>query len=272
MPGTTHEAKIMSKSSNAIFVTANVSMREIVEPLLVERKVIDRDAILELAGNIKQVGLINALTVKKNKGKYEIVAGHRRYLALKMLGIKKVAVKIINEVKASGEIVKLSENLMREDLNDWEEGNMLYILRKMTKGNDKSVAKSIGKSEAYVRQKIGILKYPEEVREALQMGRIVFSVARELVRIKNDGLRKEYLKHAVTGGATPALVKTWVDDITQAEKRDKIKAGEAEKVSSNLQVQKPYYICSVHEGPTDIENSQLYRICRDCIKELKIGG
>jgi ParB-like chromosome segregation protein Spo0J len=169
-------------------------------------------------------------------------------------------------------VVKLSENLMREDLNDYEEGNMLAVLKKLIKGNDKLVAKAIGKSEAYVRQKIGILKYPEDVREALQYGRIVFSVARELVRIKNDGLRREYLKHAVSGGATPALVKGWVDDIIKAEKRDKEIEEEYQADKPSLQVPKPYFICSVHGGETDMNKSQLYRICADCQNELKIGG
>ncbi len=272
MASHTIEGRKMMKEQKAVFDMENVLLSNLLPPKIIERVIIDKDSVLELAENIKQIGLINPITVKKKNGKFEIVAGHRRFLALKHLGIKETSVKVINEVRASGEVIKLSENLMREDLNDYEEGNMLAVLKKMIKGNDKLVAKAIGKSEAYVRQKIGILKYPVDVREALQYGRIVFSVARELVRLKNDGLRREYLKHAVNGGATPALVKTWVDDIIQAEKRDK--AEDQEQVSDNpqLQVPKPVYICSVHGGNTDMNNSQLYRVCADCQKQLNIGG
>lgn len=272
MASHTSEGRKMMKEQAAIFKMEDVPMSKIVPPKIVERIIIDKEAVMELAENIKQIGLINAITVKQVSGKYEIVAGHRRFLALKHLGIKTTSVKVINEIRSSGEVVKLSENLMREDLNDYEEGNMLAVLKKLIKGNDKLVAKAIGKSEAYVRQKIGILKYPEDVREALQYGRIVFSVARELVRIKNDGLRREYLKHAVSGGATPALVKGWVDDIIKAEKRDKEISDETEGDKPNLQVPKPYFICSVHGGETDMNQSQLYRICSKCQSELKIGG
>ena len=272
MASHTTEGRKMMKSQEALFEMVDVPLSKLMPPVIVERIIIDQQSVLELAENIKQIGLINAITVKKNNGKFEIVAGHRRYLALKYLGIKKVSVKLINEIRSSGEVVKLSENLMREDLNDYEEGNMLATLKKLIKGNDKLVAKAIGKSEAYVRQKIGILKYPLEVQEALRSGSIVFSVARELIRIKNEGLRKEYLKHAVNGGATPALVKGWVDDIIQAEKKDKEISENYQGDKPNLQVPKPYFICSVHGGETDMNNSQLYRICSDCQTELKIGG
>ncbi|HEY6437020.1 MAG TPA: hypothetical protein VIY47_10540, partial [Ignavibacteriaceae bacterium] len=135
----------------------------------------------------------------------------------------------------------------------------------------KQVAKHIGKSLSYVNQKLEILKYPENVREALQDGKIVFSVARELVRLKNVNLRDEYLKHAVRGGATPALVKEWVDDILRAEKAQ-VKSDDDMKAEGGMQnIPLTEYFCFICGGKADVTNSGLYRGHHKCAEKLQGG-
>lgn len=242
--------------------------RTLVPPSFVERNTIERDAIEELAENIKRVGLINPLMVKKVKDKYEIVAGHRRYLALKLLGAISVQCNIVTGTVAETEFIKLSENLMREDLNDVEEAQMLMRLKKISQGTEKSVAKQIGKSEGYVRQKLTILKYPERLFKALADKKITFSVARELMRLKNENLLFEYLKHAVEGGATPALVKSWVDDIIFQEKREGLIAKGHTVESIDVQQTKHFYECHLCKEAASLVDSGLFRIHYACEKEL----
>jgi ParB family chromosome partitioning protein len=272
MASTTNAGKELMKAGFATYLSETVKLGSITPPALVERNIIDKDGIQELAENIKQVGLINPLTVKKVKDKYEIVAGHRRYLALKLLGIKSVQVKVIAEEKGNSEVIKLSENLMREDLNDYEEAVMLLALKSLTKKDDKIIGRMIGKSESYVRQKCGIMKYHNKLVEALKSGAINFSVARELARLKNESILLEYLRHAINGGATPAIVEAWVDDVIAQEKAEKgMKVG---KKGDKMQVQVVggRFVCSVCEGSTDLSKSRLYRVCDDCAKKMEIGG
>ncbi len=250
----------------------SVAMSRIIKPEYVERLHIARDGIEELAENIKTNGLINALTVKEKGNRFEIVAGHRRYLALRMLGALKVSVVVVTGKQLDVEMIKLSENLVREDLNDIEEAKMLSRLKKIGKLDDKKLAAKIGKSEGYVRQKINILKYPVEILEALQARKITFSVSRELIRIKNDDLRREYLKHAINGGATPALVHQWVDEILHQEKLAKGLEDDGYKGNPNPQVPTPKFICYLCEQETDLTRSQLYRIDHSCVKKIEEGG
>lgn len=245
-----------------------LNFHKLIPPAFVERNSIDKDAVQELAENIKKVGLINPIMVKQNKDKFEIVAGHRRYLALKLLGAVSVQCNIVTGTVAETEFIKLSENLMREDLNDVEEAQMLMRLKKLSKGTEASVAKIIGKSEGYVRQKLNILKYPERLYQALADQKITFSVARELIRVKNESLMHEYLRHAVEGGATPALVKMWVDDIIQTEKREQEIARGHINETSNIQPVKHFYECEICKEAASLVDSQLHRIHSECWNEI----
>lgn len=248
-----------------------INLNKIVQPDFIERKLIDKEGIEELAENIKRVGLIQPLVVKKIKDKYEIIAGHRRYKALKVIGAVSVQciVKALDKLEA--DTVKLSENIYRSDLTDLEEAESLQHLMKVGKVDAKKLSKQIGKSFSYVQQKLDILKYPENIRQALQDQKINFSVARELIRLKNEGMRNEYLRHAVNAGATPAVVKEWVDDIIRAEK---LQRGEAEaQVSTANQAspEAPTYFCFACGEKANFNDSTLIRVHTKCQKILTDG-
>lgn len=272
MRSVTVEGRDLFKTGAAKFVLKAVEIQNILEPKIMARDNLDQEYIDELARNIKQVGLINPITVKKSGGKYEIVAGHMRYLALKLLGVKSTQVHIINEVNNTGEIIKLSENLIRQDLNDVEEAVMIINLQSLTKLDDDKMGLMLGKSKSYIRQKLAILKYRERLREALRKGEISFSVSRELHRIKNENLQSEYLRHSINGGATPALVKEWVDQIMyqQREVDKEFKSEDDNETKPAFEeVKFQCYLCG---KVTDLINSKLYRIDNNCVKELQSGG
>jgi ParB family chromosome partitioning protein len=178
---------------------------------------------------------------------------------------------IKNLGKLQADTVKLSENIYREDLTDLEEAESLQHLMKVGKVDSKKLAKQIGKSLSYVNQKLEILKYPENIRVALQDQKIVFSVARELVRLKNEGLRTEYLRHAINGGATPAIAKEWVDDIIRAEKLEQGKITAEQAAAGPTQVQAPQYFCFACGDKASLMDSTLVRIHSKCQKTIQEG-
>jgi ParB family chromosome partitioning protein len=246
-------------------------MNRIIAPDFVERKKIHNEAIEELAENIKRVGLIQPLVVKKIGEKYEVIAGHRRFRALKLLGATMVQCIIKNLGKLEADTVKLSENIYREDLTDLEEAESLQHLMKVGKVDAKKLAKQIGKSFSYVQQKLDILKYPENIRQALQEQKINFSVARELIRLKNDGLRTEYLRHAMNGGATPAIVKEWVDDIIRAEKIERGQTVDQQEQAGLNQIPEHQYFCFACGEKATLMDSTLVRIHSKCQKVILEG-
>jgi len=248
-----------------------INLNRIIPPEFVERKKIDKDGIEELAESIKRVGLIQPLVVKQYKDKYEIIAGHRRYRALKMLGAISVQTIIKNLGKLEADTVKLSENIYREDLTDLEEAESIAHLMKVGKKNDKQIAKEISKSLSYVQQKLAILKYPDNLREALQDQKITFSVARELIRLKNDQIRNEYLRHAINGGITPAIAKEWVDDVMRAEKAQRADYDEKQEQQATSNVSMPQYFCFACGDKANFNDSTLVRIHTKCQQEITKG-
>lgn len=248
-----------------------LNLNRITQPDFIERKKIHNDGIEELAENIKRVGLIQPLVVKQVGQKFEIIAGHRRYKALKLLGAVSVQCIIKNLAKLEADTVKLSENIYREDLTDLEEAESLQHLMKVGKVDAKKLSKQIGKSFSYVQQKLDILKYPENIRLALQDQKINFSVARELVRLKNEGLRNEYLRHAMNGGATPAIVKEWVDDIVRAEKAEKTGIDNQTVESATMQVPEHQYFCFACGSKATLQDSTLVRLHSKCQKVIQEG-
>jgi ParB family chromosome partitioning protein len=206
------------------------------------------------------------------KDKYEIIAGHRRYKALKLLGAVSVKISLLELDKLTADTIKLSENIYREDLTDIEEAESIAHLMKVGKKNDKQIAKEIGKSLSYVQQKIAILKYPENLREALQDQKITFSVARELIRLKDENLRNEYLRHAIKGGVTPAVAKEWVDDILNAEKLQRQEASETQSSVQPGQVKAPEYFCFACGEKAGFNDSTLVRIHSKCQTKILEGG
>lgn len=243
----------------------------IIAPDFVERKKILSEGIEELADNIKRVGLIQPLVVKQVGEKFEIIAGHRRFRALKLLGATMIQCIIKNLGKLEADTVKLSENIYREDLTDLEEAESLQHLMKVGKVDAKKLAKQIGKSFSYVQQKLDILKYPENIRTALQDLKINFSVARELVRLKNEGLRNEYLRHALNGGATPAIVKEWVDDILRAEKAEKQGIENQNIQGATMQVPEHQYFCFACGERSSLQDSTLVRLHSKCQRIIQEG-
>jgi len=248
-----------------------IHFNKIIPPEFVERKTIEKDGIEELAENIKRVGLIQPIVVKAVKDKFEIIAGHRRYKALKLLGAVSVKISLLELDKLGADTVKLSENIYREDLTDLEEAESIAHLMKIGKKNDKQIAKEISKSLSYVQQKLAILKYPDNLRQALQEKKITFSVARELIRLKNEQIRNEYLRHAITGGITPAIAKEWVDDVMRAEKAQRVDYDDKKAQQATSDVSLPQYFCFACGDKANFNDSTLVRIHTKCQTEIQKG-
>lgn len=113
------------------------------------------DSIIELADSISQHGLISPLLVKAcDNGKYEIIAGHRRYLALKIARIDTVECNVLDD-EIDGKdrtLLQLTENIQRKGMSAWELVDVFNELKKKYNMNQRQIAKYLGKSEFYVSQ------------------------------------------------------------------------------------------------------------------------
>jgi ParB family chromosome partitioning protein len=178
----------------------NVHIELIDEPPLAMRTEIDPEAIRSLAESIRTDGLINPITVRPIEARFQVVAGHRRLLACRQAPLYQVPCVIRNLTDEQVFNVMSAENLAREDVNPVDQA--IHIARLI--GDDDAripdVAKRLHYSEEWVRGRLAILEYPEELLPHIANGTIKLGVAQHLAGINSAFWREQYIKQAVTQG------------------------------------------------------------------------
>jgi len=167
------------------------------------------ESVDELVFSIKEVGIIQPLTVCTTDTGYEVIAGHRRLMAAEIAGLVEVPCIVVEAGGMDKELLKMHENVAREDINPIDWANHLSYLKQQYNLTIAKLAEVTGFSEAWVSQHLEILNYPEEVLIAIRSGQMSFSSARELAQIKDPAKRKIYVHHAVKGGVTPSMAANW---------------------------------------------------------------
>ncbi len=123
----------------------------------------------ELARSIKGCGLINPIVVRPIGigGKYEIIAGERRYRAHVLLSMTTIAAIIVDVDNASAAAMALVENIQRADLNPIDEAEHLYIMKEFVTNNLAEIGRMLGKSRAWVSNRLRLLGLAECSQKAL---------------------------------------------------------------------------------------------------------
>ena len=175
------------------------------------RDKLNEDSIYELLQSIREVGLLQPVTLRLVGGRYEVVAGHRRVAAYRMGAIPTIAGIIRAFDAIEGDVAKVHENLYREDVNPADEGKFLALLRNKHGKTISEIASSIKKSESYVRSRLGVLDLPDYMQTYIRSGTLGLSVAHWLVRISNERVRREYTEYAVRQGINALYAKAWYE-------------------------------------------------------------
>jgi len=241
-----------------------IPMAEIEEPVEPIRKKMTEEGLDELKKSMGARGLLNPITVRRKGSGYEIVEGHRRFLAAKELGWAAIRA-ILKEVDdRDARIDRIHENLHREDLSPVEEAKQVFVLHTEFKCGIKEIARMCSKSESWVNSRLDMVEWPENILEAVDVGAISVSAARELVAISDDEARDYYLDHAVKSGATRELCAFWrgrweVEKIT----RDPSAQGDA-TFFLNPPPMDPTIRCFWCEIETPIRLIDHLRVCPKC--------
>ena len=129
------------------------------------RKSFDKEALEELAASIKEHGILEPLVVRQVNGSYELVAGERRLRAAKLAGLDKVPVVVKDLTDQEVREIMLLENLQREDLNPIEEAQALKALLEEGNITQAELGKRLGKSQAWVANRLRLLEAPEPLKD-----------------------------------------------------------------------------------------------------------
>lgn len=155
------------------------------------RKNFDEEELNDLSKSILEHGIIQPLVVREINGKYEIVAGERRYRAARLAGINEIPVIVKNFSDQQTLEVALVENIQREDLNPMELACAYSLLMERFDLNQEEVADKVGKSRPSVANILRLLKLHPYVQEKLRENEITFGHARALLSVKESKVQKE---------------------------------------------------------------------------------
>ena len=162
------------------------------------RRDFDPESLQELSDSIREIGIIQPITLRKIKeGDYQIIAGERRFRAASMAGLESIPAYIRTADDENVMAMALIENIQREDLNSMEVALACQNLLEVYKMTQEQLSALIGKKRATIANYIRLLKLPAEIQVALKNKQIDMGHARALLAI-DDPMKQLQLFHELT--------------------------------------------------------------------------
>ena len=176
------------------------------------REIFNETKLEELTKSIKKNGVIQPIAVrpKKNElGKYEIVAGERRWLAAQKAGLHEIPVNVLDLTDVETLEVAIVENIQRDDLNPIEEARGYKRLFEEFKYDHESISKLMSKSRSHVSNTLRLLTLPTDVIGMLEEGSLTSGQARPLIGLGNaSAIAEEVVANNYSARKVEYLVKT----------------------------------------------------------------
>ena len=180
-------SSLLGDSSKKI-ETNKILIKDIVRNKLQPRTHFDKQSLEELTSSIKEQGIIQPIVVRPDKlsdGKYELIAGERRWLASQNAGLHEVPAVILNVDDIKSLELAIVENVQRQDLNSIEEARGYQKLIDDFNYNQEKLSQFIGKSRSYIANSLRLLSLPKEVLLMVEQGNLSAGHARALIGLNN---------------------------------------------------------------------------------------
>ena len=247
----------------------DVELGKIDEPKDVLRLDIDSQAIDELALSISQIGLLQPILVAVDGDRFELVFGHRRFLACQKLQLP--SIRAIVRIMTPGEIgvARATENINRADLTPIEEATTYRNLIQKYGFTAEEVSRKMGKSTGTIKRRMDLLKMPPQLQDAVHKKRLSITVAEELWTISDMGDLDYYLSFAIDGGCTKDVARSWAKDWKDKVRRRQAAGGEGVPEFSPVEPRPVYVSCDLCHGPMELGKELVLRICTECAATIK---
>ena len=195
--------------------TNKILIKDLVRNKFQPRKHFSKESLEELTNSIKEQGIIQPIVVRPNKseeGKYEIIAGERRWLASQNAGLHEVPVVILDVDDVKSLEFAIVENVQRQDLNPIEEAKGYQKLIDDFNYNQEKLSKFIGKSRSYIANSLRLLALPIEVITMVENGNLSAGHARSLIGLNNSiELAKKIFQKKLSVRQSEVLVRQFRD-------------------------------------------------------------
>ena len=207
-------SSLLGDTSKKIDVN-KISIKDLTRNRFQPRKHFDKENLLELTNSIKEQGVIQPIVVRPDKsleGKYEIIAGERRWLASQNAGLHEVPVVILNVDVVKSLEFAIIENVQRQDLNSIEEARGYQKLIDDFNYNQEKLSQFIGKSRSYIANSLRLLSLPGDVLLMVEKGNLSAGHARTLIGLNNSvDIAKKIIQKKLSVRQSEVLVKQFRD-------------------------------------------------------------
>ena len=173
------------------------------------RKEMGEEGLRDLANSIKTVGLIQPITVRKAGDRYEVISGHRRLRAHRLLERNFIDCIVVEADEIKGDAMKVHENLFREDVNPVDQAVFLSKYAESNNLTKAQIAVELNRSENWVRSRLDILEYPDYLIEYIREGKLSLAAAKHLFTIQDVNLRRDYCRIAALQGLNANRALFW---------------------------------------------------------------
>jgi ParB family chromosome partitioning protein len=192
----------------------------LIDPGSLQPRTIFDDAKLEdLAKSIRANGVVQPVLLRRKGGRFELIAGERRWRAAQLAGLSKIpaVVRSVSDDKILE--IALIENIQREDLNPIEEARAYKKLIETLGLTQETVAERVGRDRSYVTNYLRLLKLPDDLQDLLQSGRISTGHARTLLGLDQPDIQRRIARKVIEQDlsvrATEQLVRLSATPSTQ---------------------------------------------------------
>lgn len=226
----------------------------------------DPEADKELTDSIRELGILEPLLVRDTKDGPEIIIGTRRFRCGGRAGLAAAPCIFVKATDSEAETLKIHENIKRLPLSHIDQALTFEHLRSKFKMTEQQISILTQKSIPYISQHLVLLHSDETLVQAVQGGRLNFSVARELMHVDDPDELKRLLQYAENDGATAETAHNWVHQY----KRDKHVAPDkppgAYKPPQDIPPEEAKIVCRACECSTPITKSRVVRLCHECFR------
>ncbi len=210
-------------TSNTSTGAVEVSVTQISPNPHQPRQMMKQEELQELAASIEEHGLIQPLVVTQVGSAYQLIAGERRWRASQLAGLTVVPVVVKETTPQQMLELAIVENIQRADLNPLEEAQAYAQLMEEFGLTQEAVAERVGKSRTAVANTVRLLNLPDELKEALAMGKISEGHARSLLSLKKQRDQLNTLAVIINKGLNVRQTETLVKQMLAGDVADKPK-------------------------------------------------
>ena len=201
----------MNKNSERIGKLTRLPVGEILPNPNQPRRCFDQQELDKLSRSIAANGLLQPISVRRlDRNSYELIAGERRLMACKALGMDKIPAIVVEMQESDSAVMALVENLHRADLNYFEEAEAIAKLMEDGRLTQQQVAKMLCKTQPAIANKLRLLRISPTVRELLVQNGLTERHARALLMVEDPQQQEEILHHIIKMGLNVAQTESYI--------------------------------------------------------------